>query len=118
MLIGALWNAASAGLASIVAWSPLRFRMTNSVPLIWSTQPETWLPDAGLPDAGTCNAAVVIGAATLAPAVIGPKMASCWLLATNTCPLATTGTIFAFPGFGQVPAVAENRREPLAALKA
>jgi hypothetical protein len=48
-----------------------------------------------------------------------PKIASCWLLATNTCPLATTGTIFAFPVvLGHVPAFAENMREPSAALKA
>lgn len=36
-----------------------------------------------------------------------PKIVSCLLLATNTSPFATTGTMLAFPPtFGQLPAVA------------
>lgn len=42
-------------------------------------------------------------------AAVSPKIRNCWLLATNTCPLATTGTRFELPlKFGQLPAGAMN----------
>src|ERR1019366_4522362 len=40
---------------------------------------------------------------------VSPKTCNCWLLATKTIPLATTGTRFALPVvFGQLPAAASN----------
>src|SRR5580692_1196271 len=41
---------------------------------------------------------------------VNPKICNCWLLATKTRPLATTGTRFELPPvLGQLPAVDENK---------